>query len=220
MRTVTHSRQRLGHRIRVYGLLRTKQGRPLERARVILATRPDDRGGHYHRALVTHTNKDGRWMVKLPGGPSRTIRARYPGVDIVEPATAKAQLTVPAKIRLRISPHVLPWSHVMHIRGHLVGRYVPHDGVALRLLVRYPHSHEWTVLQALRTTRHGAFRFGWSYRSGRGVASYPFRVASTSKETDYPYAAGSSRPVRVTFGRATPPHRRRHHRRRHHHHRR
>lgn len=140
----------------------------------------------------------------------------------MEPATVKAQLIVPAKIRLHISPHVLPWSHAMHIHGRLVGRYVPHDGVALRLLVRYPGSRSWTVLEALRTTRHGAFRFGWTYRSGRRVASYPFRVATTATETDYPYAAGASRPVRITFGRATPHHHHHHrrHRHRHHHHRR
>lgn len=214
-RTTTRSRQRLGHRIRLYGLVRTKQGQPIADATVRISTRPDDRGGRYRRVATTTTNRHGRWEVKLPGGPSRTIRAFYTGSNVVEPATVHAHLTVPAEIRLHITPHLLPWSHTMHLRGHLVGRYVPHDGVALRLLVHYPHARGWTVLQALRTNRRGAFHFGWDYNGGRGVATYPFRVASTATETDYPYAAGASRPVRITFGRATPVH---HHRRRHHHH--
>ena len=204
LRTVTHGRRRLGHKVKVYGLLRTKQGRPIARARVVVAARPDDRGGRYRRVLATRTGARGHWTAELPGGPSRTIRARYPGSHVVEPATVKARLTVPAGIRLRISPHELPWAHAIHIRGHLVGRYVPHDGVALRLLVRYPHSRQRTVLLALRTNRHGAFHFRWSYHAGQGEATYPFSVASTSRETDYPYAAGASRPVKITFGHPTP----------------
>ena len=224
-RTTTRSRQRLGHRIRLYGLVRTKQGQPIASATVHISTRPDDRGGRYRRVATTTTDSAGRWEVKLPGGPSRTIRAFYTGSNVIEPATVHAQLTVPAGIRLHITPHVLPWSHTMHLSGHLVGRYVPHDGVALRLLVHYPHARGWTVLQALRTNRHGAFHFGWDYNGGRGVATYPFRVASTATETDYPYAAGSSRPVQITFGRATPAehnrqHRHHHQRRRHRRHRR
>jgi hypothetical protein len=218
LRTVTHHRQRLGRKVKVYGLLRTQEGQPLAAVQVVIATRPDDRGGRYHRVLSTMTDAHGRWSVKLRGGPSRTIRARYLGSAVVEPATVRASLTVPAGIRMRITPHVLPWSHTMHVRGHLIGRYVPHDGVALRLLVHYPHAHGWTVLQALRTNRHGAFRFGWNYHGGRAVARYPFRIASTSRETDYPYAAGASKPVRITFGRATPHHHRYHRRRHHHHH--
>ena len=132
--------------------------------------------------------------------------------------TSAATPTGPARIRLTISPHVLPWAHAIHIRGHLAGRYVPRDGVALRLLVHYPHAPQWTVLLALRTTSHGGFDFDWNYHAGRGVATYPFRVATTATETDYPYAAGASPPVRVTFGRATPLRTRR--RSRHHRHRR
>ena len=171
-----------------------------------IATKLTDRGGRFQRALVTRTDKHGIWSVKLGGGPSRTIRARYLGTHTVEPATSLATLSVPAEIRLHISPHVLPWSHRIHIRGHLVGRFVPHDGVALRLLVRYSKHGAPTPLQALRTTRHGAFSFSWTFHAGRGVATYPFTVATTATESDYPYASGSSRRVAITFGRRTPRH--------------
>ncbi len=204
MHAVTRHRVHFGRAVTVHGLLRTAQGAPIADARVRVLTRPRDRGGIFRRVGTVQTDRAGRWVARLRGGPSRTIRAYYPGARTVEPVSSYATLTVPAKIRLRISPRVLPWSLAMHVNGHLVGRYVPHDGVALRLLVRYPHTPAWTPLEALRTTRHGAFAFTWSYHAGRGVIAYPFRIATTATETDYPYAAGNSPSVTVTFGRRTP----------------
>jgi hypothetical protein len=215
-RVVSHHRGRFGHAVQVHGLISTGQGLPVAGAPVRLFTRPVDRGGVYRYAAQATTDDAGVWTATLPGGPSRQIRAYYPGTGTVEPATGQALLTVPARIRLSISPHMLPWSKAIHISGHLAGRYVPHDGVALRLLVHYPHARQWTPLLALRTTAHGGFDFAWSYEAGRGVATYPFKLATTATETDYPYAAGSSAAVTVTFGRRTPPHRHRH---RHRHHR-
>ena len=204
LRVVKKRRVRFGHRATLHGLLVTAQGAPIADAPVTILTRPNDRGGVFRRAVTTTTDAIGAWTATVPGGPSRTVRAYYGGSATVEPTTSTVQLTVPAKIRLTISPHVLPWSHAIEIRGHLVGRYVPHDGVALRLLVRYPGTRQRTPLLALRTNRHGAFRFTWSYHAGRGVASYPFSIATTATESDYPYAASSSPSVRITFGRPTP----------------
>ena len=228
LRIVAKHRAGFGKQVRVHGLLITAQGAPIAGVPVTILTRPDDRGGEFRTVASAMTNARGIWTATLRGGPSRTIHAYYAGSPTVEPATGTAQLTVPAKFKLTISPHVVPWRHAIRIRGHLVGRYVPHDGVALRLLVRYSHHKNSTPLQALRTNRHGAFDFTWSYGAGRGVARYPFSVATTATETDYPYAASSSRPVKITFGKPTPhakhrSHKRHHakdHRRHQHHHRR
>jgi hypothetical protein len=81
--------------------------------------------------------------------------------------------------------------------------------VALRLLVRYASSPQASDLLAFRTNSRGQFKIGWSYRSGHGIASYPFWVATTATETDYAFAAASSRHIAVTFGRRTPHHHRR-----------
>jgi hypothetical protein len=204
IRTVTKRRARYGKKITVHGLLISAQGAPLANVPVTLLTRPDDRGGRFRPVTSTTTNASGIWAAKLPRGPSRIIHAYYPGSPTIEPATGTAVLSVPAKIALTITPHILPWNHSIRIRGHLVGRYVPADGVALRLLVRYPGATQSTPLQALRTNRRGQFDFTWSYHAGRGIAAYPFSVATTATESDYPFAASVSRAVRVTFGRATP----------------
>ncbi len=206
VRVDSHHRGRFGHGVTVHGLITTGQGVPIASAPVRIFTRPVDRGGVYHFAAQVTTNAAGVWSARLPGGPSRQIRAYYPGTATVEPATGQALLSVPARIRFSISPRVLPWSKAIVVTGHLAGRYVPHDGVALRFLVHYPRAKQWTPLLALRTTAHGEFHFSWSYRSGRGIATYPFKIATTATETDYPYAAGSSPALRVTFGKPTPRH--------------
>ena len=136
-------------------------------------------------------------------GPSRLIEAVYPGNGTTEPASSSTvKLIVPAKIAMSISPRVVPWSGKITISGRLVGGWVPRDGVALRLRVPYPGGQ--ILQEPFRTTRNGRFRFSWTYRSGRGVVRYRFAVATTSTESDYPWAAATSNRVAVTFGRPTP----------------
>jgi hypothetical protein len=67
-----------------------------------------------------------------------------------------------------------------------------------------PYPGGQILQEPFRTDRHGQFRFQWSYRSGRGVVSYRFAVATTATESDYPWGAATSRPVNVTFGLPTP----------------
>jgi hypothetical protein len=133
------------------------------------------------------------------------------------PASGHATLTVPARIGLTITPRKVPWANYIKIVGHLDGGYVPPDGVALRFLVRYPHSKRPNSLLSLRTNRRGQFGFTWSYGGGAGVATYPLWIATTATESDYPYGASASRKVSVTFGVPTPPSRRHPTRRRHRH---
>jgi hypothetical protein len=155
------------------------------------------------------TNASGEWTAKVPAGPSRLIEAVYPGSSTTEPASSSTvKLIVPARIAMSISPRVVPWSRKITITGHLVGGWVPRDGVALRLRVPYPHGQY--LQEPFRTNSHGQFSFRWTYGSGRGVVSYRFVVATTATESDYPWAAAVSRGIRVTFGRATPRRRHRH----------
>ena len=146
----------------------------------------------------------------MPAGPSRLIDAVYGGSSTTLPATGQVTLTVPARIQLSITPRILPWSGSITLRGQLEGGYVPSDGVALRLLVRYPGSRSKSGLLAFRTNAAGAFAITWSYHAGISVLTLPFWVASNSNESDYPFASSQSAGISVTFGKATPRHRRRH----------
>jgi hypothetical protein len=205
-------RIRHGSATNVSGYLGLDDGTPLSSRPIEIYAAPDNGLGTFTPMASATTGVNGTWTTRVPAGPSRLIEAVYPGDATAMPAgSATVKVIVPARITLSISPHMLPWRHAIILRGHLVGGYVPADGVALRLLVRYPGSRQRTVLQALRTNSAGHFAFTWSYHAGRGVARLPFSVATTATESDYPFAASSSRAVPITFGKPTPKKKRRRH---------
>jgi hypothetical protein len=216
--TIFKAKRRIGHAktTTVSGYLGLPDGTPLAGRAVSVIAAPDNGLGQFTLPIATvTTTPSGIWTAKVPAGPSRLIEAVYAGSATDEPATsAPVMLSVPAQIKLAIAPRIVPWDAAIHIRGRLVGGYVPPDGVALRLLVRYPHLARKTPLQALRTDGRGRFAFSWSYHAGRGVVTYPFSVATTASESDYPFAGSASRAIRVIFGRATPPPPARHHKHR------
>ena len=111
-----------------------------------------------------------------PGGTLRVIRAVYGGAATVLPAAGQATVEVPARIALSITPRETLWSGVITIRGHLDGGYVPPDGVALRLLVRYPGSRLGSPLLALRTNPPARSRSSGPTTPGAG--SRPTRSGS------------------------------------------
>ena len=207
--------RRIGHgkATTVNGFIGLADGTAIAGQVVDVYSSPNDNAPRFRLMRTVATDASGEWTAKVPAGPSRLIEAVYPGNATTEPATSSTvKLMVPARIAVSISPRVVPWSGKIAISGRLVGGWVPRDGVALRLRVPYPGGQ--SVQEPFRTNSRGAFKFDWSYGSGRGVVSYRFVVATTATESDYPWAAAVSRAVRVTFGRPTPRRRRRH---RHHH---
>ena len=193
-----------GHRVTVHGVLLSSAGLPLAGQSVNILTAPENGSKAFSPATIVNTNADGAWTATLPAGPSRIIEASFAGTATILPSTGEARVSVPARIAMSITPHRLPWSKVITIRGHLDGGYVPPDGVALRLLVRYPGTRIGSPILALRTDASGAFTIKWSYHAGRGVASYPFWISTTATESDYPFAAANSRHIAITFGVKTP----------------
>ena len=207
---VNQPMRRVGHgkATTVNGFVGLADGTALAGQTVDLYSSPNDNAPRFRLMGTVTTDGSGEWTADVPAGPSRLIEASYPGNATTEPATSSSvKLMVPARIDVAISPRVVPWADKIAISGHLVGGWVPHDGVALRLRVPYPGGQ--SVQEPFRTNAHGAFKFDWSYGSGHGVARYRFTVATTATESDYPWAAAVSRAVAVTFGRPTP--RRRHH---------
>jgi hypothetical protein len=203
--TVNQPARRIGHgkSTTVSGFVALANGTALAGQTVEVLAAPNDNALRFHVIRTVTTNPDGEWTAKVGPGPSRLIEALYPGTGTTEPAlTSVVKLTVPARIALSISPRTVPWSKKITITGRLVGGYVPRDGVALRLRVPYPGGQ--ILQEPFRTNRHGRFTFRWTYRSGRGVVRYRFAVATTSTESDYPWAAATSNLVAVTFGRPTP----------------
>jgi hypothetical protein len=214
---VEKATRRVGHgrATTVSGFLELANGIPLSGRTVEIISAPDNGLGQFSPMASVTTGVNGTWTARVPAGPSRLIEAVYGGDTTTEPVTsAPAKLIAPAKIAMSISPRVLPWSAVTTIRGRLVGGYVPPDGVALRLLIKLPHRSRPYEPVPFRTDAKGDFVVHWSWGTGSGVVSYPFAVATTATESDYPFAASQGRWIGVTFGRPTPAavHRHRHRR--------
>jgi hypothetical protein len=188
------------HKVTVHGLLATSQAVPLPGVPVVIYTSPTNRPSAFSAVTTVRTDRAGLWSARLPAGPSRHVEAVFFGSSTLLPATGGAKVNVPARIALTASPRQLSWNAVLTLRGHLVGRYIPHDGVALRLLAQYPGSSQPKVLLALRTDSAGRFRIRWRFGSGNGTATLPFWISTTAAETDYPFAPGSSRHIAITFG--------------------
>jgi hypothetical protein len=203
---VQNTTKRVGHGrgTTISGWLGITDGTALAGQPVRILTAPDNGRERFTQATVATTASNGTWTAHLLPGPSRLVEAVYDGGPITEPASsAFAHLVVPAKIKLSISPRRVAWSGTITLTGRLLGGYVPRDGVALRLRVGYPGGP--VTLHALRTNRKGAFRFSWSFGSGNGIVTWPIWAATVSNETDYAFAASSSRHIPIRFGDHPPP---------------
>jgi hypothetical protein len=202
--TKTTRRVRHGQGTTVNGWLGLPDGTALASQTVGVYTAPDNGEGRFRLAAVVTSASDGGWSATLRAGPSRLVEAVYGGGGTLEPATsAPVKLIVPAKIRLNITPRWVAWTGAITISGQLKGGYVPPDGVALRLRIRYPGGP--VTLHALRSGPDGRFRFLWSFGSGNGVVRWPLWISTISTESDYPYAAASSAHLVVKFGGHPPP---------------
>ncbi|MGO9903896.1 MAG: hypothetical protein ACLP0J_30480 [Solirubrobacteraceae bacterium] len=201
---VTSTTVAYGKQITVNGLLLTAQGAPIANAPVTILTAPDNGSNQFTPTTTATTSSSGSWSATLPAGPSRLIEASYAGSQTLLPATGTASVTVPASIQISITPRSVSWSKPFTATGQLLGGDVPPDGVAMRLLIKLPERSVPYEPLPFRTNSQGAFSFQWLWGSGSGVVSYPIAVATTANESDYPYAASSSRWVKVTFGKTAP----------------
>jgi hypothetical protein len=193
-----------GKKVKIYGELTTSQNVALAGQTVEILARPKNGDGKTRQIGTATTNATGGWSARVAAGPSRTIKGYYAGVDTVLPTSGSAQLLVRARIDVSASVTKLPWNGIITIHGKLKGGYVPHDGVALRLLIKLPGRKQLYSPVAFRTTSNGTFSVRWTWGTGRGVAKYPFSVATTANESDYPFVAASSRALPIEFGVKTP----------------
>jgi hypothetical protein len=112
-----------------------------------------------------------------------------------EPAAAQTLvLRVRAGIALTIAPRTSGVGGSISFRGRLRGGPIPAEGKQLVLEARSPGG-SWIEFKVVRTDSRGRYRASYRFRFP-GPALYDFRAVS-EPESDYPYAAGSSRVVLV-----------------------
>jgi hypothetical protein len=198
--TVQASSRRVayGAATRVSGWLGTSQGNALGGQLVQVIAAPDNGSGQFRQVATATTAANGGWSAPVPAGPSRILEAVYPGTALTEPSeSALARVVVPASVRLSIRPRHTHWGGTITITGQLRGGHVPPAGEVL--FVRLKYNGKQIEVDHVRTGSDGRFRTSYTFLGGAGTAAYPFWVTSVP-ESDYPFAAGSSRQIRVTVG--------------------
>ncbi len=193
---ITTRRLRPGHSARVGGWLGTASGKALAGQPVTVLAAPADGRNRYARIASVRTGPDGTWHAKLGPGPSRIVMAAYRGDDTAEPSvSAPARVVVPASIVLHVSPRSAHWGGRIVISGRLKGGHIPSGGELVVLWVGW-HGGA-TEIGHVYTRADGSFATSYTFLRGNGTETYRL-WAESARESDYPFAPGHSRGVRVT----------------------
>lgn len=185
-----------GRGARIAGRLTAPGGPAISGALVEVQPSPPT-GGRHLAAISARTGRDGRFTVLLPAGISSCrVRISY-RAHVGDSAPAAAQtlvLRVRAGIALTIAPRTSVVGGSISFHGRLRGGPIPAEGKQLVLEARSPGG-SWIEFKVVRTDSRGRYHASYRFRFP-GPALYDFRAVS-EPESDYPYAAGSSRVVLV-----------------------
>jgi hypothetical protein len=198
-------RARYGATAKVVGWLGTTAGVALAGQTIRILTAPDNGLNAFTQTAVATTGADGVWSATLPAGPSRLVDAAYDGGSTVEPASSgQVRLTVPAVVKLTITPRRTHWWRsprtpgTIRISGRVLGGYIPGaDQQLLRLrigVIGTPGVQSTIGIPDIAPD--GRFHTTWTPAPGNGTVHFWFSV-STLHEADYPFAPASSAKVAV-----------------------
>jgi hypothetical protein len=198
-RTIPHHVAHIayGRGVNVYGWLTSSDGIPIGNAQVRILAAPDNGSGAWHTAAVVTTSGDGSWQATLRPGPSRLVQATYAGGPDTEAASAAVvKVIVPAKVVLTHVTRRVPWGGVLAIRGRLLGGDIPQEQI---LQLRTGVGRHLQVIGNPYIRPDGRFLIRLA-ATGSGGSLRTQIAVTTLKETNYPYARGSSPRVWVTVG--------------------
>jgi hypothetical protein len=149
------------------------------------------------RACTQRTDSAGRIEVRLPAGPSRTLRLTFPGDALLLPAHGSARVRTPARARMGATPRTVPAGATVRFKGRLLGGHVPKSGKLVELQARVGAG--WRTFATLRTDRRGRFGHAHRFAAASGGRTYWFRLR-VRREAAYPFEQATTRPlaVRVT----------------------
>ena len=177
----------------IRGRLTDAAGAGLRGARIELRSAIDGRRGMALDKGGARTRADGRFTLIVPRGVcTRTLVLRYRGHAAAAVAEARLRLRVRAGVALALASRAAAGDRAIALTGRLVGRPLPRTRTLVELQARRP-GHAWVTVRVLRTGLDG--RFTARYTPARGGRRELRAVVRET--TDYPYATGASRPVRV-----------------------
>ncbi|MCB0858549.1 MAG: hypothetical protein KDB57_10595 [Solirubrobacterales bacterium] len=145
------------------------------------------------------TDRDGRYRVKLGGGPGRSVTASFAGTrKLSRVASSAASLHVRGRIGLRIKPRKVFNGGVIRMRGSVgfAGALPPARGKIVAIQYFDPSRRKWRPVEVLRTSRLGLFSYRYRFRTITSPQRILFR-ASALPEAGWPYLPSTSKPRSV-----------------------
>lgn len=182
--------------VRLRGRLTLPGRRPLSRTEVEVWEQVQLQGAPMRRLSSVRTSRTGRFRFRVPAGPARVIRFRYPGTKTIRPRNADVRLRVRASTSLRVSDRRVVNGEYVTFRGRVRGRPLPASGKLVELQA-YSRGGWRTFAQPRASARTGRWAYRYRFQATRGRVQYRIR-ARVRQEATYPFHMGTSRPVHVT----------------------
>jgi len=177
----------------------TRGGAPVADAALDVLAQTSVNGATQKKIAETRTDAQGRYSVRAPGGPSRTLRVAYKAY------TADAGYAAQTSVLQRVRARVTLTARTRHVAlrgtarfsGAVRGGYVPRRGKLIELQAF--DAGRWRTFETVRTNRKGRFSARYSFKHITAPRSYRFRARSRY-EPGYPFLLGISSSVRVGVG--------------------
>jgi hypothetical protein len=191
-----------GRQVDVTGRLRSADRDPLPFQAVIVHERYDPGSVEAQHTSEAVTDKNGRFTLRLPAGPSRTVSVSYRGSKRYRPAGGDdLQLNVRSGVKFNTSRERVQAGKPVRFGGKVKhrGTDIPSGGKLVELQVKEGAKRWGTVKEAFFTREDGRYRL--RYRFGNFYSRpvrFKFRVKVT-REQGWPYKA----PVRSRARRVT-----------------
>ncbi len=182
---------RHGSTVVVRGRLRTLAGRPLA-GRALTATSVSADGA----VRLPHpvTNSAGDVVLVLRARRSAVVELGFGGDREALPSGRRLRIDVPAPVTFATARRVVAGRPAL-FRGRVRGGSIPRGGKLVEIQAHF--RGRWRTISTARTRRGGRWRFVYVFRGAGRAATYRLR-ARVPAETGYPFASGTSQPVRVT----------------------
>jgi len=188
------TRARVGHKIRLGGLLTNNDGHPIAGGQVHVYSTVQ--GGVEQLAGVIATDGAGRYSYTLRADANRTVRLAYQGTALILPAERQVQIGVAAASSISVSKRRVPNGGRVVFSGRMRSLPVPPMGKIVELQWRVGGA-DWGTFRTVRTDTQGRWRLPYRFSRIRSTVKLAFR-ARVPAEGDYPFLSGGSRVKRIT----------------------
>lgn len=177
----------------------TRGGAPVTDAVLDVLAQTSVHGAVTKKIAETRTDAQGRYAVRAPGGPSRSLRVSYRAYlgDAGYATQASVLQRVRARVTLAARTRHVALRGTARFSGAVRGGYVPKRGKLIELQAF--DAGRWRTFETVRTNRKGRFSARYSFKHITAPRSYRFRARSRY-EPGYPFLLGVSSPVRVGVG--------------------